>query len=78
MEMVEENAHNEHIKKTSLFKENVPSMGNHLSKKYSSNYYSMGFEFGIGTLLGYNQKEKKLLEGKNKKACTIQVNSLNL
>ena len=34
-------------------------MGNHLSKKYSSNYYSMGFEFGIGTLLGYNQKEKK-------------------
>lgn len=52
-------AHNEHIKKTSLFKENVPSMGNHLSKKYSSNYYSMGFEFGIGTLLGYNQKEKK-------------------
>lgn len=52
-------AHNEHIKKTSLFKENVPSMGNHLSKKYNNNYYSMGFEFGIGTLLGYNQKEKK-------------------
>lgn len=52
-------AHNEHIKKTPLFKENVPSMGNLLSKKYHKNYYAVGFEFGIGTFFSYNQKEQQ-------------------
>lgn len=52
-------AHNEHIKKTNLFRDNVPSMGNHLSKKYGKKYFAVGFEFGIGTFFSFNQKENK-------------------
>lgn len=52
-------AHNEHVKKTRLFRENVPSMGSLLSKKYQKNYYAVGFEFGIGSFFSYDAKEKR-------------------
>lgn len=50
-------AHNEHVKKTTLFREDTPSMGNLLHQKFNDTYYSMGFEFGIGTLWGFDQKK---------------------
>ena len=52
-------AHNEHIKKTNLFRENVPSMGSFLSKKYGQKYFAVGFEFGIGSFFSFNQQENK-------------------
>lgn len=48
-------AHNEHIKKTYLFNSKIPTMGSILSKELGNQYYSVGFEFGIGELMGLNE-----------------------
>ncbi|MFN7099076.1 MAG: erythromycin esterase family protein [Flavobacterium sp.] len=48
-------AHNEHIKKTYLFNNKIPTMGSLLSKELGNQYYSVGFEFGIGELMGLNE-----------------------
>lgn len=52
-------AHNDHIKKTFVYKDRTPSMGNLLDKKFNEKYFSTGFEFGIGELFSYNLDEKK-------------------
>lgn len=51
-------AHNDHVKKTVVYKDETPSMGNWLHQKYKDRYYAMGFEFGIGKFLGYNDEKK--------------------
>lgn len=48
-------AHNEHVKKTYLFNSKIPSMGCLLSKELGNQYYSVGFEFGKGELMGLNE-----------------------
>ncbi len=48
-------AHNEHIKKTYLFNSKIPTMGFILSKELGNQYYSVGFEFGTGELMGLNE-----------------------
>lgn len=45
-------AHNDHINKTKLHKSDIVSMGNWLHQKYGSGYYSMGFDFGTGEIIG--------------------------
>ena len=52
-------AHNDHIKKTFVHKDNTPSMGNLLNQKFRTKYYATGFEFGKGELFSYNVEEKK-------------------
>ncbi|WP_211252200.1 erythromycin esterase family protein [Flavobacterium sasangense] len=52
-------AHNDHIKKTFVNKENSPSMGNLLNQKFGNKYYATGFEFGNGELFSYDLEEKK-------------------
>jgi erythromycin esterase len=57
-------AHNYHIQKVELPpKTSIPSLGNWLEKSIGSKYYSMGFDFAIGEIIGYN-KEKKWEVGK--------------
>lgn len=48
-------AHNEHVKKTCLFNSKIPSMGCLLSKELGNQYYSVGFEFGTGELMGLKE-----------------------
>ncbi|MDR6968929.1 erythromycin esterase [Flavobacterium arsenatis] len=50
--------HNDHVKKTVVYKDKTPSMGNWLHQKYKDRYYAMGFEFGIGKLFGFNEGKK--------------------
>ena len=57
-------AHNYHIQKAELPpKTSIPSLGNWLEKSMGSKYYSIGFDFGIGEIIGYN-KDNKWEEGK--------------
>ncbi len=53
-------AHNDHIKKTFVYKDRTPAMGNLLDKKFKKKYFAVGFEFGIGELFSYNLDEKKV------------------
>lgn len=51
-------AHNSHVKKTNVEKM-TPSMGKLLFEKYNEDYFSVGFEFGKGTLIGFDSKANK-------------------
>lgn len=51
-------AHNVHVKKTNVEK-NIPSMGKLLFEKYNNLYFSVGFEFGKGTLVGFDSAKEK-------------------
>lgn len=52
-------AHNYHIQKTELPpKTSIPSLGNWLEKSIGEKYYSVGFEFGVGKVIGYNKDKK--------------------
>ncbi|MFY0482783.1 erythromycin esterase family protein [Flavobacterium sp. PLA-1-15] len=51
-------AHNGHINKTVVYKDKTPSMGNLLHQKFKEDYYAMGFEFGVGKLMGYDEEKK--------------------
>lgn len=56
-------AHNEHInnKKAGNYSvRNIYNLGRHLKEYYKNDYYSVGFDFGTGTLAGYfsNKDEK--------------------
>lgn len=56
-------AHNEHINKKQAGNysvRNIYNLGRHLKEYYKNDYYSVGFDFGTGTLAGYfsNKDEK--------------------
>lgn len=55
-------AHNYHIQKGNLPRTSIPSLGNLLAKNLGDEYYSMGFDFGLGKVKGYT-KDKKWKEG---------------
>jgi len=49
-------AHNEHINNKGFgnySSRNIYNLGRHLKEYYKNDYYSVGFDFGIGTLAGY-------------------------
>lgn len=48
-------AHNEHVKKTKLIHSNTLTMGNWLTKKFGDLYYSVGFNFGVGSCKGMDK-----------------------
>lgn len=50
-------AHNEHINKNDLYTYNMNSLGRNLKNKYKNQYFSVGFDFGKGSLIGYIFKE---------------------
>jgi erythromycin esterase len=56
-------AHNEHINNKNVGNystRNIYNLGRHLKEYYKNDYYSVGFDFGVGTLWGYysNKDEK--------------------
>lgn len=56
-------AHNEHINNKGLgnySNRNIYNFGRHMKEYFKNDYYSVGFDFGIGTLAGYfsNNEEK--------------------
>lgn len=53
-------AHNEHINKRGMWSYNsgIRNLGSFLKNKYQEDYYCVGFDFGIGSLKGYNPKKK--------------------
>lgn len=53
-------AHNEHINNKGFYNHsnrNIYNLGRHLKEYYKSDYYSVGFDFGKGTLRGYTIDE---------------------
>jgi len=52
-------AHNEHINNRGMWSSNsgIVNLGKHLKNYYGEDYYSVGFDFGIGKLKGYNDKK---------------------
>lgn len=53
-------AHNFHIKKNNITYTNDLAMGHFLKEKYGDKYYSLGFDFAIGTFNAYSIKNKKI------------------
>lgn len=51
--------HNEHINNRGMWSSNsgILNLGKHLKDYYGEDYYSVGFDFGIGELKGYNDKK---------------------
>jgi erythromycin esterase len=65
-------AHNEHINNQGFgnySKRSIYNLGRHLKEKYKDKYYSVGFDFGKGSLGGYVFNEEKSSEWK-----TYEVN----
>ncbi len=55
-------AHNEHINNQgfgNFSKRNIYNLGRHLKEQYKNKYYSVGFDFGKGTLGGYVFNKKR-------------------
>ena len=54
-------AHNEHINKKEMYytRSGIPNLGCHLKDHYKDVYYSIGFDFGNGTIEGYVMDKKK-------------------
>jgi len=54
-------AHNEHINKKEMYYTGSGkiTLGAHLKKYYNDDYYSVGFDFGIGEIRGYVAKKGK-------------------
>jgi erythromycin esterase len=50
-------AHNEHINKKDLYTSGVMSVGSRLKARFNDDYYSVGFDFGKGTMKGYEFKK---------------------
>lgn len=57
-------AHNEHINKKGN-SNSIVNLGNLLKKQYGDKYYSVGFDFGIGTLKGVVFKNGKMVGWEN-------------
>ena len=56
-------AHNEHINNRghgNYSKRKIYNLGRHLKEYYKNDYYSVGFDFGIGELKGYIKNKNKL------------------
>ena len=63
-------AHNEHINNKGFGNynnRNIYNLGRHLKENYQNDYYSVGFDFGTGTLGGYIFTENKSNEWKTYK-----------
>lgn len=61
-------AHNEHINNKGFgnySKRKIYNLGNRLKKLYGSKYYSVGFDFGAGTLPGIKMNSDKLYKWKD-------------
>ncbi|TVZ57038.1 erythromycin esterase [Lutibacter sp. Hel_I_33_5] len=54
-------AHNEHINKKEMYYtgSDIINLGRHLKDYYKDNYYSVGFDFGIGEINGFIIDKKK-------------------
>ena len=54
-------AHNEHINKKEMYYtgSRIINLGRHLKDYYKDNYYSVGFDFGIGKINGFIMDKKK-------------------
>ncbi len=54
-------AHNEHINKKEMYYtgSNIINLGRHLKDYYKEDYYSVGFDFGIGKINGFIIDKKK-------------------
>ncbi|MBJ2175760.1 erythromycin esterase family protein [Aureibaculum sp. A20] len=54
-------AHNEHINKKEMYYtgSDIINLGRHLKDHYKDNYYSVGFDFGIGNINGFIIDKKK-------------------
>ena len=54
-------AHNEHINKKEMYYSgsDIINLGRHLKDYYKDNYYSVGFDFGIGKINGFIIDKKK-------------------
>lgn len=54
-------AHNEHINKKEMYYtgSDIINLGRHLKDNYKDNYYSVGFDFGIGKINGFIIDKKK-------------------
>ena len=54
-------AHNEHINNRGLWSSNsgIENLGRHLKDHYGNGFYSVGFDFGVGTLKGYKHSKNK-------------------
>src|SRR5690606_35007361 len=54
-------AHNEHINKKEMNYSNsgIVTLGAHLKNHYKDDYYSVGFDFGIGELRGFVTEKNK-------------------
>jgi len=54
-------AHNEHINNLERisYGSGWTSLGAHLKERYKNDYYSIGFDFGVGNLLGYVVEKNK-------------------
>jgi erythromycin esterase len=53
-------AHNFHIKKNKITYTNDYSMGHFLKEKYGEKYYSIGFDFAIGSFYALNIKDNRI------------------
>lgn len=54
--------HNFHVEKDKITSTNTPSMGHYLKDWYGNKYYSLGFEFALGTFNAYNLNDKEIKE----------------
>lgn len=54
-------AHNEHINKKNLGGYKIENLGNRLKTRFANEYYAVGFDFGNGSLTGYNIQDGKNL-----------------
>ena len=54
-------AHNEHINKREMYYagSNIITLGRHLKDFYKEDYYSVGFDFGVGTITGVVSDKNK-------------------
>ncbi|WOD42542.1 erythromycin esterase family protein [Hwangdonia lutea] len=54
-------AHNEHINKREMYYtgSNIINLGRHLKDYYKEDYYSLGFDFGVGKIIGFVIDKKK-------------------
>jgi len=54
-------AHNEHINKKNLGGYKIENLGSRLKKHFKEEYYATGFDFGGGSLIGFDIKNGKVL-----------------
>ena len=70
-------AHNEHVNKKEMYStgSNIINLGRHLKDYFNEDYYSVGFDFGMGEIKGFVVDKKK---GNHWKIYNIGVVDFNL